>query len=336
MAICSPTGVILGAGFSYVAGLPLAKDLFHADIFASSKAARRRFEAVLHSWRTWQSMHPGQGPEEFLTKIYRSPRIGPVPWSWAVETVAAVLATPLPRDRGAYLGRYAGRITRPVNVPEHDAFWDVVLSRFAVDAVVTTNYDLLAERGLRHRPTQRPKRPGMHYGGLSRPQILKGTALPFALSKAERQVELNGGIPLYKLHGSLNWAVNAGAVSFYQDNRPAFRHGGDAQIVPPVLEKEAPTWLIDVWNGAREALASCSPWVVCGYSLPVYDQAITQLFIGAAAAGTVSTIFLLDPNSEVLLERWKALAPDLHVRPLPGLPDGLSILAAISAPRVSA
>jgi hypothetical protein len=328
--------VILGAGFSYVAGLPLAKDLFDADILAPSKAARKRFEAVLQSWRAWRSIHPEHAPEQFLTEIFRCPKIGPVPWPWAVEMVAAVLATPLPHDRGAYQARYAGRITRPVNVPEHDAFWDVALSRFAIVAVITTNYDILAERGLRHRPTQRPKRPGMHYGGLIRPQILKGTALPFSVSKPERQIELDGGIPLYKLHGSLNWGLEAGVVSLYQDNRPAFRHGGDAQIVPPVLEKEAPTWLIDVWNGARQALASCSTWIVCGYSLPIYDQAITQLFMDAAAAGTVSTIFLLDPNAEVLLERWKTVAPDVEIQPLPGLPDGLSILAAYPSPRVSA
>jgi hypothetical protein len=234
MPIESPTVIILGAGFSYVAGLPLAKDLFDAEMFAPSKAAERRFSAVLQSWRAWQSTHPGHGPEQFLTEIYHSPMIGAVPWVWAVETVATALATPLPRDRGTYQTRYAGRITRPVNVPEHIAFWDLVLSRFAIAAVVTTNYDLLAERGLRHRPTQRPKRPGMHYGGLIRPQILKGTAFPFSIMKQERQIELEGGIPLYKLHGSLNWGLETGVLSLYQDNRPAFRHGSDAQIVAGV------------------------------------------------------------------------------------------------------
>jgi len=334
MTILAPTGVILGAGFSYVAGLPLAKDLFDSEFLVPSKAAEQRFEAVLQGWRAWQSLHPEHGPEQFLTDVYRSPKIT-LPWPWVTEVVAAVLATPLPRDRGAYQTRYAGRITRPVNVPEHDAFWDVVVSSFAVVAVVTTNYDLLAERGLRHRPMRRTERPGIHYGGLIRPQILKGTALPFSIAKSERQIELEGSIPLYKLHGSLNWGLDAGVLSLYQDNRPAFRHGSDAQIVPPVLEKEAPTWLLDVWNGARQALASCSTWIVCGYSLPIYDQAITQLFIDAAAARTVTTIILLDPNAQVLLERWKAVAPDVTIQPLPGLPDGLNALAANCPPRVS-
>jgi hypothetical protein len=328
MTICSPTAVILGAGFSYIAGLPLAKDLFDSEFFLPSNAAERRFAAVLKSWRAWQSMHPEHGPEQFLTGIYRSPKIGPVPWSWATEMVAAILATPLPHDRGPYQTRYAGRITRPVNVPQHNAFWDVLLSRFHISGVVTTNYDLLAERGLRHQPMRRPERPGFYYGGLSRPQVLKGTALPFSVAKAEREVELVGAIPLYKLHGSLNWGLQRGVLSLYQDSRPAFRHGGDAQIVPPILEKEAPSWLANVWNEARQALASCSTWIVCGYSLPIYDRSISQLFVDAAEGGSVTQIILVDPNSQMLLERWKAVAPNATVRPLPGLPDALRHLAA--------
>ena len=327
MTALSPTGVILGAGFSYVAGLPLAKDLFDCEFYVPSEAAERRFAAVLQSWRAWQSMHREHGPEQFLTEIYRSPKIGPVPWSWATEMVASILATPLPHDRGPFQIRYAGRITRPVNVPGHNTFWDVVLSRFGISGVVTTNFDLLAERGLRHRPMQRPKRPGFHYGGLIRPQILQGTALPFSVAKAERQIELEGAIPLYKLHGSLNWGLRRGALSLYQDSRPAFRHGSDAQIIPPIVEKEAPSWLEIVWNEARQALASCSTWIVCGYSLPIYDRSIAKLFTDAAEGGVLSEIILLDPNSEMLLDRWKAIAPDTKVRALPGLPDGLRNLA---------
>src|SRR5580704_11720604 len=327
MTVCSPTAVILGAGFSYVAGLPFAKDLFDCEFFIPSKAAEQRFAAVLQSWRAWQSMHGEHGPEQFLTEIYRSPKIGPVPWSWATEMVAAVLATPLRHDRGPFQTRYAGRITRPVNVPEHNRFWDVVLSHFSISGVLTTNYDLLAARGLGHHPMQRPERPGFHYRGLSRPQILKGTALPFSVVKAEREIELVGTIPVYKLHGSLNWGLRKGVLSLYQDSRPAFRHGGDAQIVPPIFEKEAPSWLADVWNEARQALASCSTWIVCGYSMPHYDRSIIQLFIDAAKNGILTEIILLDPNSQMLLERWNVIVPGTKVRALPGLPEGLTRLA---------
>lgn len=319
----SSTAVILGAGFSHAAGLPLAKNLFDAEYLIPSRGAAQRFSAVLESWHSWRSINPDQGPEQFLTEAYGSTASAPIPWAWAAELVAAILATPQPRDRGAYQARYAGRITRPVNVPIHEAFWNVVLSHFPVTAIVTCNYDILAERGLRHRPMHRPKRPGVHYGGLARPQTLKGTALPFSVVNPQRHIELEGLIPLYKLHGSLNWGMEAGVLTLYQDLRPAFRHGGNAQIVPPILEKEAPAWLLDVWHGARRALIDCGTWLVCGYSLPQYDKAITELFAVAGKSGSVSEIILIDPHARDLVQRWQAVAPKAEVHPLPGLPEAL-------------
>ena len=326
----SPTALILGAGFSHVAGLPLAKDLFDSEFLIPSREAKRRYEAVLREWRAWKSVHPTQGPEQFLSELYRTATRGPIPWAWAAELVAAILATPLPRDRGPYQARYGGRITRPVNVADHEAFWAVACSRFRVTAVVTTNYDLLVERGLRHRPMRRSNRPGIYYGGLGRPQVLKGTALPFSAAKPDRFIELEGTIPLYKLHGSLNWGLEAGALRLYQDLRPAFRHGGDAQIVPPVVEKEAPTWLLDVWEGARQALTSCSTWLVCGYSLPTYDRAITQLVAEAGTAGALTRIILMDPYATDLASRWQAVAPNAKLHLLPGLPEALRPLLALA------
>jgi hypothetical protein len=322
----SSTCVILGAGFSHTAGLPLAWNLFDSEYFIPSRGAAERFKAVLTEWQAWKSTHPAQGPEQFLTELYRTAALSPVPWPWAVEFVAAILATPLPHDRGAHHTRYSGRITRPVNVPVHNAFWDAVLARFAVEAVITPNYDILAERGLRHRRMKRTNRPGVYYGGLPRPQVLQGTALPFSVTKSERLVELTGSIPLYKLHGSLNWASEAGSLVLYQDLRPAFRRGGSAQIVPPILEKEAPDWLHTVWHGARNALSTASNWLVCGYSLPPYDQAINELFADAASAGGVARVVLLDPRAHDIAQRWQAIASRADVVPLPGLPQALGQL----------
>jgi len=326
----SSTALILGAGFSHVAGHPLAKDLFDSGSAIPSLEAKRRYEVVLRGWRAWKAIHPSQGPEQFLTELYRAAVLGPIPWAWAAEFVAAILATPLPHDRGAHQARYGGRITRPVNVPSHEAFWDLVSSRFSVTAVVTSNYDILAERGLRHRPMRRTNRSGVYYGGLGRPQVLKGTALPFSAAKPERFIELEGDIPIYKLHGSLNWGLEAGALTLYQDLRPAFRHGSDAQIVPPVVEKEAPSWLLDIWGGARQALASCSTWLVCGYSLPPYDRAITQLIADAGTAGAVTRVILLDPYATDLVSRWQAVAPNAKLHALPGLPEALRPLLELA------
>jgi hypothetical protein len=89
------------------------------------------------------------------------------------------------------------------------------------------------------------------------------------------------------------------------------------------VEKEAPPWLLDVWEGARQALTSCSTWLVCGYSLPTYDRAITQLIAVAGTAGALTRIVLMDPYATDVASRWQAVAPNVKLHLLPGLPEGL-------------
>ena len=87
------TVAILGAGFSYVAGLPLTKDLFDVGALVASRRANNRFTAVRAAWRHWREKWPSDGPEQFLRAI-NDGREQSVPWEWAVELVAASLATP--------------------------------------------------------------------------------------------------------------------------------------------------------------------------------------------------------------------------------------------------
>jgi hypothetical protein len=129
-------------------------------------------------------------------------------------------------------------------------------------------------------------------------------------------------VPLFKLHGSLNWSLDGLKVVIYPDVRPAFRGGGSAAIVPPLPEKETPPWLEPVWSGAEQELARAESWIVVGYSLPEYDVAIQQLLIRAAAPGTVQTVVVHDPYASALAPRWQALRRDLAVEERPGLPIG--------------
>jgi hypothetical protein len=310
--------LILGAGFSASAGLPLAAKLLDSDVYAASHSAEQRFEAVWAAWRRWHADHPDRGPEQFLQALYeRHVPAGP-PWAWAAELVAAVLATPRGDDWPVI--RYAARITTPVRNSVHKHFWDFLLSHARVELVVTTNYDLLAERGLRHRPLNRG-RPGVHYGGVERPQLLKGLAQPFSVHKPDRLVELTGSVPLFKLHGSLNWSLERGELVMYQECRAAFRRGGDAAIVPPLSEKQTPPWLKNIWHHAERQLGTADTWLVCGYSLPPYDYALRELF--SRAGGNVSTIYLLDPYAAQIAERWSAVTNGARVVCLPGIPEAL-------------
>jgi hypothetical protein len=323
--------VILGAGFSYVAGLPLARDLLTCPVIVPSDQAAREWATLSSVFRRWQHENPEHGPEQFLAHLKDA--VGSwdgVLWPAAVRRVAAALGLTA-ADVIPGRERYSNMVTRPYRCESHRLFWDFVLTSFRVTGVVTTNYDLLAERGLRHQPTVRPPiRPGCHYGGFPRPQYLHGSPQPFRAGMSQEPTVLRHGVPVYKIHGSLNWAHAAGGgLTMYSDSRPAFRLSSDCAIVPPVPEKTMPGWLADVWAGAETCLGASADWVVCGFSLPPYDGAVYELF-HRAAVGAPKRIFLLDPSSAQIAHRYQAVAPSATVIPLAGLPQGIGQIEAIT------
>ena len=231
------------------------------------------------------------------------------------------MSSPRGLDVGPVNPRYAVRLTRPLRSDIHEEFWAFIVSHCQQVSVVTTNYDICIERCLRHRRMARSSMPGFLYGGLSLPQIAKGVALPWRAENRMRTVNLEGSVPLFKLHGSLNWALQNGQIILFQDARAAFRHGGDAAIVPPIPEKEIPTWLQLVWAEAEQRLTRSESWIVCGYSLPSYDTAMREM-LSRAAAGKKKTIFILDPVSSELRAKWQQVALQALIVCLSGLPEG--------------
>jgi len=141
-----------------------------------------------------------------------------------------------------------------------------------------------------------------------------------------RRVHLDGAVPVYKLHGSLNWSRAGDGLELFQDLRPAFRSGGDAAIIPPVPEKEIPAWLQPVWGSAEEELAKAAIWIVCGYSLPSYDVAISELLRRTAMTGNLKRILVLDPHASDICCRYSTIAQNVDVTALEGLPEGIDTL----------
>ncbi len=100
--------VILGAGWSRVAGLPLARDLISGPVAASSAEAEKRLLTVPRAYETWLSKNPTGNSEAFLRHCYdHKPQtlIGMdrktldfVPWPWAAEYLQAHLAPPHAMD----------------------------------------------------------------------------------------------------------------------------------------------------------------------------------------------------------------------------------------------
>jgi hypothetical protein len=326
--------VILGAGWSFVAGLPLAKDLISLPLYVSSKKAMYRSEQVLAAFGRWSIENPGSHTELFLQECYRG--AVSVPWLWVVEFIQAKLGNPHPADRRGQVDlRYGQRITTRTYCAEHIQFWLNTVTNYHLHAVITTNYDILVERSLRIHPMKRPPLPGFHYAGLGQ-VVAKGQALPWTIREPEREITPSGRVPLIKLHGSLNWSLthrpdphspslpfdnqnHKDRLQVFQDLRAAFRHGGTAAIVPPLPEKEAPRWAQNVWEAASHRLAEASLWIVVGYSLPAYDIAVRQLFSLAAATGCLREIRLHDPYSATISSEWANVTKVDSIVELPGL-----------------
>ncbi len=317
---------ILGAGFSHVAGLPLTRDLFETEVDVYSNTASKKMDAVWTSYSEWKKLNPEGNAEVYLSDLYLSKLLYTnlhVPFEWASSLIASSLATP-PKEnpaRNHRTPRYTDRLIYPTHCDVHTKFWQTIVSFYQQFSVVTTNYDLLIEKSLRHKPMKRVFGVGFHYGGLRNPQVLHGQGSN--IYQIPKLVALKGNIPVYKLHGSLSWSHEFNNLRLYQDMRPAYRKSG-AAIVPPIKEKCMPQWLNEVWTEAHQKPKRSQIWIVCGYSLPMYDIAIRELL--AKSNNQVEKIYILDPYSELLINRWNDIAPQAVVIPLKGLPDGIDAL----------
>jgi len=319
LAISGPaTVVFLGAGFSRIAGVPLAGELFRDEPVVDRVVRQRLVQTVRTGWLRWQS-RVGGSPEEYLAELEEQ---GSFPWTEAVWYASLVIALKMGELRETSFRRQLQLTKQDLmrrSTPAHEDFWTAIFTRVPLLAVITTNYDILAERGMRHQPRPRVPRPGFHYG--SGDAYLEGGGYP-SFSHL-RPIVASGKVPLLKLHGSVSWARRGDKLVQYHDCRPAIR--GDALIVAPVRGKQPPKVLDPIWHRAKEAIALAERIVVVGYSLPNYDDQVTAL-LRSSREGCEFRV--LDP-SPGLDKKYK----EVLRRPViqhPGLPQAVQNLSFLN------
>jgi hypothetical protein len=323
--------LILGAGWSYVAGLPLAGGLFDDPPRELLSWARLFAGFVPEAYRQWRVDNPEASAEQFIGRVYsgsvplrlndglfpyhssahmqlqlpeppgRYEKVWRLDWRDMAEYLQLRLAWPDEELRWGPDIRYRPLVLRPSRCFPQIAAIDDCLKRYELVGVVTTNYDVLTERVLDVKSSRLS--PGFNYGRLEGAYRPPNT--PFA---RERQAyeKPTGKVRLAKLHGSLNWSLESGSLNIYCDLRAAFRGGGTAAIVPPLPEKYVPDYLAPVWQDAFETLSEAETWIVIGYSLPHYDRMVRDLF-GAAYRG--QRIEIQDPNAKSVAESFLEVAP---------------------------
>lgn len=303
--------IFLGAGFSAPAHVPLASQLFDAKPNIDKITRQRLVDRVLGRWHDWQSGNTGS-PEEYLAALQQS---GGRAWLDAQWYVGLVIALAMGRvelvGRNPTITRH--NLDRTTGVNAHEAFWTAIFRRTEDISVLTTNYDILPERGIRHIRRPRVPRPGFHYGW--GPERLAGGGYP-SYSHIQK-ISAAGTVPIYKLHGSISWSYRNGELVRYHDCRPAIR--GDAAIVAPVTAKTLPEYLQPVWSNARNALLSSHTWLIVGYSIPAYDLIVRGLLRESASEGLVVHVFDPDPR---VAERFQCLLGTTVLQHR-GLPEGI-------------
>lgn len=308
------TVVFLGAGFSCLAGVPLAGTLFDEEPVVDRAIRRRLVHAVQARWLRWHEA-TGGSPEEHLAELQAE---GGIPWVEAVRYVGLVIALRMGELREISFRRQTQLTKHDLmrrGIPIHEAFWKTLFAQVSPIAVVTTNYDILAERGMRHQPRPRISRPGFNYG--TGDGHLEGRGYP---SYAHlRPITACGTIPLLKLHGSVSWCNLGDRIAPYWDCRPAIR--GDALIVAPTRDKQPPKVLSEIWDLARRAISRAERVLVVGYSLPTYDGQVLEL-LRQSPPDCRFEIFDPAPGLDA---RYAQL---LHRQAIqhPGLPDGVQSL----------
>lgn len=320
--------LFLGAGFSVPAGLPSVADLFTPIEFAHSEKAIQDIDTILNAYQKWRLDNPSLHTEEFISDLYRNflnPEFGkPLLWPSLVRFLGYKLAYPFARFYGRG-SRSSDNIFEAKIASDHKLWWEHIFSTTENKfTVITTNWDIMIERALRPTPTKRrPIRPGFHYGNGA--EMLKATSA-YPNSKYRENPLINGLVPLLKLHGSLNWAVEHGLLVKYGDLRPAFR--GDAAIIPPLKTKFIPEWASAIWKNASTNLQEADLVLIVGYSFPEYDTRILDLF-DQAIKNSPKQIHVFDPNAQKIIarleQRWKHISIYSHN----AIPEGIKEITRI-------
>lgn len=310
--------VFLGAGFSILGGVPLASQLFDEEPRVGTVSRAKLVERVRDGWKRWHARTQG-GPEEYLTHLEA---LGGQQWRDAVWYVALVVTLGM---RGVRVSGQRPTLTHHSiglanNIPEQEEFWRVLFSKTSNVCVMTTNYDVLAERGLRLTPKPRLHRPGFHYG--DGPEELTGGSHPGIFHSPPPAAE--GTVPILKLHGSVSWSIGRNGIERYHDCRPAIR--GNPAIIAPACEKKIPSLFQDIWDKAAATLAASNVWIIVGYSFPKYDEAINALFRSNALHQP--KVHVLNPDASAA-RRLSGILPGVDVHPHAGLPEALYDLPEI-------
>jgi hypothetical protein len=311
--------VLLGAGCSRSAGAPLMNDFLDRAraLFDLSEVEpwRTEFQSVFDAVGRLGAVHSKSQLDvvnleavfnafEMALQLRKFPGMNDQEIEGLIPAIKTVIVRTLEQTI-----QFPFRDDRATPPADYAAFADTLRwigkerkPRLSV-AVMTFNYDIALDVAL----------------------LSRGFQFTYGLDEASLEV----GMPLLKLHGSLNWFLQDSgqikALDVYKllsqrmtlpgdmpstiplpvsrEHPDLARTGPQALpfIVPPTMSKgEHHRQILPVWRRAAKELGQARHIFICGYSLPSTDEFFRVLYaLGSQGPETLRNVVVLDPDSSV-------------------------------------
>lgn len=321
--------LFLGAGFSMEFGHPVMNDfLSFVDATPRLDADEKSLvEKLIIEARQANSFLEGSPTnlEDILSFSVMADRLSLIEEEEGETKVSTSDQIGLRSARSIDIQRILQRVYTTASEPErywerYDHFWNFVgfeprNSEHQI-TIVTTNYDINVESALRRKGFS--ANPGVAFQQISDKR-----------SNGVNVLYSEAGIPVFKLHGSVNW--HEGRLSECEiivegrigRSNPTFdtptgvelplvcfagyRPANAPMIVPPsFLKPDLVRPLRQIWAGAAQALQKCNILVFVGYSFPSSDTDM-MYFLARSLVGNphLRGIHVVDPNAAGIVHRLR-------------------------------
>lgn len=157
---------------------------------------------------------------------------------------------------------------------------------------ISFNYDSLVEDAFEQNSIP------WTYGFKSRHSIHE------SLKKTNHYMNESNAIPVYKLHGSVNWAYAKGrgkGFTIFRSYDELLKEGLIPELIPPTWRKVFDSKLSDVWDLAIEKIKTATRIIIIGFSIPETDLHFKHL-IAAGLQDNVSLrkVYLISPDENLV------------------------------------
>lgn len=307
--------LFLGAGFAKSWGLPLASEIMDMESIREKefpgKWQIKLLKDIESLWNSTIDKHNGE-VDEFGRLLHETNQF---------QDFAIFLALRL-SSRHWHVGTAnetkwgtGDHICKKKNIPSEYREFLNVFKAIKLIGIVTTNYDIMIEKLL--GPFSTGRLGGFNYG-IYEEQLIGRHSVNSRWSYGP--VTITGKIPLLKLHGSLNWALEDDKLVKYIDCRPSRGKRYKVILLPPG-NTELHRYLEPIWNQAYDVLSNSDIWIFCGYSIPDYDSSIRNLLKSASIK--VSKICVCDvdpaPVRERISEFFEKMNRSVQIEDNPGI-----------------